>query len=386
MKTGICRCCGERDLEKILDYGKVALADNFLKEEEIASEKKYPLKLCFCKKCYHVQIDEIINPVVLFEDYVWETGISKTMIEFSENLFEKTDIYSRGKKQKVLEIASNDGTVLSVYKKNKYRVLGVDPAKNIAHIARKRGVETISEFFNLNVAKKILESKGKWDICIARNVIAHVNDLHGFIQGIHLILKKKGFAVIEFPHLEKMYRELQYDQVFHEHIGYHSLHSIIRLFDQYNMTIFNAEKLEVHGGSLRVYLQHEDAQRRVQKNVIKILRSEIDSGIFNKFSWEIYAKRCKAHIESLRAKIANLNNSGYKICIYGASGKGQSLIQMCEINNKLVVGVVDKSSLKQGKYTPGSHVKIHPPEFIYENKVDVILLCTWNLAEENLQQ
>ena len=193
------------------------------------------MKLCICDNCFHVQIDEIIDPKILFENYVWETGISKSIFEFANRLYEKTKELMIKEESKILEIASNDGTVLSIFKKNGCEILGVEPAKNIALDANKKGIPTIDEFFDCETAKRIANDYGKWDVCIARNVIAHVSDLHGLVQGIQTILDKDGFAVIEFPQLKKMYSDLQYDQVFHEHIGYHSLDSIKRLFGMYEI-------------------------------------------------------------------------------------------------------------------------------------------------------
>ena len=386
MKTKKCRCCGGKKLKKILDYGIVALADSFLYEEEITREQKFPLNLCICTNCFHVQIDEIINPKILFENYVWETGISKSIFEFAHRLYEKTKELMIKEESKILEIASNDGTVLSIFEKNGHKILGVEPAKNIALDANKKGITTINEFFNYDTAKNIAKDYGKWDVCIARNVIAHVSDLHGLVQGIQTILDKDGFAVIEFPHLQKMYSDLQYDQVFHEHIGYHSLHSIVFLFGLCNMEVFDVEELEVHGGSLRVYVKHAESKRAIKYDVVKIMISEINSGIFSINNWTSYANRCETHKNNLRGMIEKCKNDGENIIIYGASGKGQSLIQMSGITKDLISGVVDKSKMKQGKLTPGSHIKIYPTEYIYKNKANVILLCAWNIAKEIVSQ
>jgi len=386
MKTNKCRCCNKIGIKEILDYGVVALADGFLYEKEISNENKYPLKLCICENCFHVQIDEIIDPKILFENYVWETGISKSILEFADKLYKKTKELMIKNESKILEIASNDGTVLSKFKQNGYNILGVEPAKNIARDANEKGIQTIDEFFNYETAKKIAKNYGKWDVCIARNVIAHVSDLHGFVKGIQTILAKDGFALIEFPHLQRMYSDLQYDQVFHEHIGYHSLHSIVSLFGSYQMEVFDVEELEVHGGSLRVFIKHAGSEREQKYDVVKAMVSELNSGIFSINNWESYANRCEVHKNTLRGMIEKCKNDGEKIIIYGASGKGQSLTQMSGLTKDMISGVVDKSIMKQGKLTPGSHIKIHPTEFIYECKANVILLCAWNIAKEIVSQ
>jgi len=229
METKRCRICKEKKLKVILDYGKVALADNFIYEKDIKNEKKYPLKLCICKNCKHIQINEIIDPRILFENYVWETGISKSVIEFSKKLYDKVMACCKNKNPRVLEVASNDGTVLSVFKNKGCEILGIDPAKNIVEKANKRGIRSLAKFFNLKTAKEVKTNYGEWDVCIARNVLAHVKELHSFVEGIREIVNKSGFVVIEVPYLVEMFKNLEYDQVFHEHIGYYSLDSIKKL-------------------------------------------------------------------------------------------------------------------------------------------------------------
>ena len=386
MRTENCRICKAKELTVVLDYGEVALADSFLNEEEIKDEKKYPLRLCFCKNCSHLQIDDIIDPKLLFENYVWETGISKSMIEFSIELYDKIINCYNSEKPKVLEIASNDGTVLSVFKENGCEILGIDPAKNIVEIANKREIRTIARFFNLETAKEVVENYGKWDVCIARNVLAHVKDIHGLAEGIKTILDEDGFAVIEFPQLKTMFKELQYDQVFHEHIGYHSLDSVKKLFEMYDMEIFDVEEIWIHGGSLRVYVQHNNEPRKISENVNKLLNEEKELGLLEESLWNDFATRAVAHKKALKGEIEKLKNQGKKVIIYGASGKGQSLLQFCEIDNNLIDCVIDKSEMKQGKFTPGTHIKIYSPPQIYDSKADVILLCAWNFAKEIMEQ
>ena len=246
MKAENCRICKGSELSVILDYGNVALADSFLNSKnEIINEKKYPLKLCFCENCKHLQIDEIIPPELLFKNYVYETGVSKSILGFADDLCQKLlACYYANSPQKqpaVLEIASNDGTVLSVFQDNGCKVLGIDPAENIVKIANSRGVKSLASFFNLQNANKILEEYGKWNICLARNVLAHVNELHSLVNGIKTVLADDGFAIVEVPHIKTMFEQLQYDQVFHEHIGFHSFDSVQRLFNMFEMETFDVE-------------------------------------------------------------------------------------------------------------------------------------------------
>lgn len=393
MKSIRCRICEKEKLEVILDYGEVALADGFLNSyEEVENEEKHSLRLCICKNCKHLQIDEIIPPELLFTNYVYETGVSKSIIEFSEELYEKVIrcyrslTNSADKMPGVLEIGSNDGTILSVFKDRGSNILGVDPADNIVDVANKKGIRTIAGFFDLENAQTILNDYGKWEISIARNVLAHVSQLHSFVKGIKLLLENNGFVVIEVPHLKTMFAELQYDQVFHEHIGYHSLDSIQKLFGKYEMEVFDVEEIWIHGGSIRVYLQYEGGPRPINNSVQELLDDERSIGLLDESSWHNFVEKVQLHKSQLSEELKRLKASNKKIAIYGASGKGQSLIQFCEIANTMIEYVVDKSKLKHGKITPGSHMKIFPPEHIYDDLPDVILICAWNFADEIVKQ
>lgn len=391
MKIENCRICNHKSLIPFLDYGNIALADSFIeREEDIKKEKKYPLKLCLCNNCKHVQIDEVVDPKLLFEIYPWETGISKSIQAFAEELYQKAIRchYSIPSPQKtrVIEIASNDGSILSIFQKNGCEILGIDPAKNIVEKANENGIQSLARFFNLETALSIKKEYGVWDICLARNVLAHVQDLHGLTKGIQEITAKEGFAIIEVPHLKTMFQELQYDQVFHEHLGYHSLDSIQKLFGQYAMEVFDVEEIWIHGGSIRVFLQHRGGPRKISKNVDRIWNEEEELGLYNESSWKQFAKRAITHKNALLSELKGLKEKNQKIAIYGASGKGQSLLQFCNIGYKIIDFVVDKSQMKQNKWTPGTHIKIFPPSHIYEVKPNTILLCAWNFAKEIVEQ
>jgi SAM-dependent methyltransferase len=386
MRIENCRICNAKDLKIVLDYGEVALADNFLNKSEVPFEKKYPLRLCICLQCKHVQIDDIIDPSILFEHYVWNTGVSKSVLQFADELYDKISSKFGYSKPDVLEIACNDGSILSVFKNNGCDVLGVDPAKNIVEIALSRGIRAIPKFFNLETANFVNDKFGKKDVIIARNVLAHVFDLHGLVKGIKLLLSSHGFASIEFPQLKTTFNELQYDQVFHEHIGFHSLDSVVTLFKMYDMEVFDAEELWIHGGSLRVFIQHNQGPRKIEESVERLLQEEINIGLLEVSSWIDFSSKAIAHRVSLKKEIERLKNQGKKVIIYGASGKGQSLLQFCGIDNSLIDCVIDKSEMKQGKLTPGTHIPIYSPSFIGESKAEIILLCAWNFAKEIMEQ
>jgi len=386
-----CRICNSPRLKLILDYGDVALADSFIRNKEaISTERKFPLSLYLCQDCKHIQIREIVHPSLLFEDYPWETGVSKSIVQFSQELYQKlmevNNSLPLNQTPRVLEVASNDGAILSVFKEKGCEILGVDPAKNIVEKANAKGIRSIAKYFNDKTAKEVVDEFGKWDICIARNVIAHVDNLPGLAEGIKLILKESGFAVIECPHALKMLDELQYDQVFHEHIGFHSLDSIKKLFELHEMEVFDAEKIWIHGGSIRVFVQHTHGLHKITSAVDTLIEEERAKGMFDESIWEEFARKSLAHKNALITELQKMKDQGKKIAIYGASGKGQSLLQFCGIDSRYIDYVVDKSKMKQGRFTPGTHLEIFSPDHIYEDRPDVLLLCAWNFADEIIKQ
>ncbi len=388
MKKFTCRVCFSDDHEVILDFGQVALADSFLTDiDDVSEEKKYQLTLVFCNQCSHVQIKEVLDPKVLFSNYVWETGIPASIksycIEFVDSIVERI---GRVNQMSVLEIASNDGTMLKEFVSRGCRGLGVDPAKNIAEKANISGIKTIPDFFCERVAREIKVDYGKQDLIVARNVLAHVADLHGFIKGIKLLLAPNGTAVIEVPHLLTTFRDLQYDQVFHEHIGYHSLDSIMRLFQMYGLRVWDVETPWIHGGSLRAYVCNDNEHSKVRHSVSELLESERQSGILNSISWYEFADRVVTQRVLLRDELKKLKAAGKKVVGYGASGKGQCMIQYCGLDSDLISYIVDKSSNKIGKFTPGSHIPITSPDQLRAERIDVILLFAWNFADEIIRQ
>lgn len=390
MTAYACRICQSPDHDLVLDFGQVALADSFLPSAaQIADEPRYPLTLVLCHKCLHLQIKEVLDPRLLFSEYVWETGIPASIKAYCREFADAVTSRSnpdRAGKPAVVEIASNDGTMLREFQSRGWDVVGVDPAQNIARKANEAGIPTVADFFGERVARQVLAQHGPRDLCVARNVLAHVADLHGLVTGIRLLLAPAGTAVIEVPHLLTTYRELQYDQVFHEHIGYHSLDSIIRLLAMHELKVIDAEHPWIHGGSLRVYAVHAASDRRPTPAVEQALAEEKAAGILDREGWRRFGDRVRTQKRLLRAELESLRAAGKVAVGYGASGKGQSMIQFCELDTGLVKYVADKSTMKIGKLAPGSHIPIVSPEQMRADKPDVVLLFAWNFAREILEQ
>ena len=385
-----CRVCRKESLAPVLDYGKVALADGFLDSPSaVKDERTFPLVLCLCEACGHLQINEIVNPELLFRNYIYLTGVSDTVLEHAQVLYQSVvqALGATGRPPlRVIEAASNDGTILSVFQRNGCRVLGVDPARNIAKIANEGGIETIAEFFDKETAKRVSERMHNADVFIARNVLAHVADLHGFVEGIGTVMGGEGVGVIEVPHALTMYDQLQYDQVFHEHLGYYTLEVLQTLFRMHGLKVIRAEEIPIHGGSIRVYLAHEASSRREDGSVQRVLGEERKRGLAKAATWLEFAGRVNRQKAALLEELKTLKANGKRIAAYGASGKGQAMLQFCGIDGKLLDYVVDKSGWKQGKLTPGTHLPVYPTERLLSDKPDILLLSAWNFAEEIRRQ
>ena len=324
-----CRIC-DGDLKIIINYGKHALAGSFLKtKKEFKKEKKYPLNLCFCKFCSHIQIKDIIEPKKLFENYLWETGVSKTNLNIIDGLIKKLiKLKKINKKTRILEIASNDGTFLQVMqKKFGSYVLGVDPAKNFKKLYKKKKIKFFCDFFKKNISKKILKNENKFDLIIARNVIAHVPNPNEIFSEAKKLLNNNGIFLLEFPSLLSIYRGLQYDNVFHEHVGYHSLKSVIDLANRNELNLFDLSTIESQGISLRCFFRKENNFRE-NKKIKYYLSQEKKNKLYNINTWFKFASKVKQHSRILKVFLKKFKKKNKKISVYGASGKGQSLLHL----------------------------------------------------------
>ena len=390
MKAGAyaCRICGSPDHDLVLDYGQVVPADAFLwSDHAVEKEQRYPCTLVLCQRCSHLQIREVLDPALLFTEYVWETGIPTSIQRYCRELADAVMIRADGPAMpSVFEVASNDGTMLKEFRARGSRVLGADPARNIAKKANAAGVPTIADFFGERVARDVLAQHGQWDIVIARNVLAHVADVHGLVTGVRLLLATQGTAVVEVPHLLDLYRELQYDQVFHEHIGYHSLDSVIRLCAMHDLSVFDVEHKWIHGGTLRAYVTHASADREPSAAVAEMLADERAAGILDRQAWQHFGDRARTQKRLLRDELSSLGEAGKMVVGYGAAAKGMAMIQFCDLDDRMVAYVADKSTMKIGKLAPGSHIPIVSPDRMRADPVDVVVLFAWNFAREILEQ
>lgn len=383
-----CRSCGARGLERIVWLGRVPLANALLGPEELRQpEPRWPLDLVRCPACALVQITETIPPDLLFRNYVYFSSFSDTTLREAERLARRS-VASRGlgAGSLVVEAASNDGYLLRWYRAQGIPVLGVEPARNVAAAAeREHGIPTLPEFFSLALARRLAAEGRRADLFHANNVLAHVADLGDFVAGIAALLTPRGRALIEVPYLKDLVDRLEFDTVYHEHLCYFSLTALDRLFARHGLRLTEVERLAVHGGSLRVEAGLAAATGR-GRSVDALLAEEAAWGVGEAAFYAGLGSRIAALKERLLGLLAGLRAQGKRIAAYGASAKGSTLMNCLGIDASLLDFVVDRSTVKQGRYTPGNHLPILPPSALLERQPDAVLLLTWNMADEILDQ
>ena len=391
MKLGritCCRSCGSGELTPVLDLGSTPLANALLTRDQIGQpEKTYPLELVFCPHCALVQITHTVDPEELFSDYVYFSSFSDGMLKHAESLVDEL-VVSRNLTEMSLavEVASNDGYLLQHYLRRGVPVLGVEPAANIATVARdERGVETLCRFFDLELARELRKEGKACDVLHAHNVLAHVADLNGFVEGIATLLKDDGVAVIEAPYVRDMIDRTEFDTIYHEHLCYFSLTALDRLLSRHGLVVVDAGRVPIHGGSLRIVACREAAADR-RKAVDDLLREEADAGMHGADYYCRFAEEVRTLRFNLRGLLGNLKARGKRLAVYGASAKGGTLLNYCGINDGTFDFVADRSTVKQGLFTPGMHLPIVEPERLLRDMPDYALLLTWNFMDEILEQ
>jgi SAM-dependent methyltransferase len=380
-----CRICGNPNLQLVLSLGNTPLANSLLTKEQLSQpEKVYPLDVVFCHHCTLVQITETVDPSELFSNYLYFSSFSDTMVAHAKVLTQALIIEQKLDQQSlVIEIASNDGYLLKNYVAKGIPVLGVEPARNIAKVANECGINTIAEFFSLEFAQSLANEGKKADIIHANNVLAHVADLNGIVAGIAVILKETGVAVIEAPYVKDLLDHTEFDTIYHEHLCYFSLTALDYLYRQHSLYIVDVKRTSIHGGSLQIYISHQDTPSQAVK---QLLNEEKDWGVDKFISYAQFSEKVSSLRQNLSALIANIKKQELKIAVYGASAKGSTLLNYFGLNTNSLDFVVDRSTIKQGLYTPGTHLPIYPPEKLLEAFPDYVLLLTWNFAEEILTQ
>lgn len=383
-----CRSCGNTCLEHVLSLGRMPLANALLKPEELSlPEPTFPLELAFCSSCSLVQILETVPPETMFKSYPYFSSFSDTAVRNAEILAERMiGERSLGESSLIVEIASNDGYLLQFYKRAGLSVLGIEPAANIAQVAEKdRGIPTLCEFFDANLARRLVQAQRRADVIHANNVLAHVPDLTGMIEGIGILLKKDGVAVIEVPYVKEMIERCEFDTIYHEHLSYFSVTSLDHLFRRQGLTIQNVERLPIHGGSLRLFAVASSVAERGPE-VTAVMEQERASGLDRMPFYRGFAQRVESLKSNLRKQLTDLKRRGKRLAAYGAAAKGTTLLNYCGIGRETLEFVVDRSTYKQGLHMPGVHLPVYAPSRLLESQPDDVLLLTWNFAEEIMEQ
>jgi hypothetical protein len=383
-----CRGCGQSDLRRFLSLGPQPLANAFLSnEDEFGSEQFFPLDVYFCNRCSLVQLLDIIDPSLLFRDYIYVTGTSDTIAAHNRE-YAKTviDLLRLSNRDLVVEIASNDGSLLKQFKALGVKTLGIEPAVNIAQLARDSGIETVPEFFDSRLAEDLAENHGLANAVICNNVLAHVNDPGDFLAGGKRLLNGSGLMIIEVPYLGELLGRLEYDTVYHEHICYFSITALLHLCERAGLSIVRVDHVPVHGGSIRVYAGSREYYPHHANDVLSEATAEKATGLSDYSGYIDFANDVESNRDALLALLKDIKEQGKSIVGYGAPAKGNTLLNFCKIGTDLLPYTVDRSPHKVDLLTPGMHIPVLPVKTLLEKQPDYVLILAWNFAEEILRQ
>lgn len=387
MHNLVCRSCNSNNLELVIDLGLQPLANNLLEAGDLAKEEpKFPLDVHVCLDCWLMQITHIVPPVSLFSDYIYFSSFSDQMLKHARDASLR---YIKEKRLSnssfVIEVASNDGYLLKNFVEAGIPAVGFEPAANVAEVARANGIDTHCDFFGTTSAKQLKELRGLADLVLGNNVFAHAPDTNDFVSGLQSILKPDGWVVLEFPYGVEMIEKVEFDTIYHEHVFYFTLTPLIPLFARHGLDIFHVERLPIHGGSLRIFACHQNAEV-IRESVKLTLGDEAEAGV----KTSVYYQRFSGRAERVKSDIIKFLNQetaeGKRVAAYGASAKGSTLLNYIGSTSKKIELIFDRSTYKHGKFSPGIHLPILPAELLAERRPDYALLLVWNFAEEVMAQ
>lgn len=382
-----CIVCSSGPVELVLDLGETALANKFLSAQELAtdSEPSFPLRVGFCQECGHVQLMDRVPPAAMFEDYLYVSGASATLLGHFKDIAETmTGRLGLGKDDLVLDIGCNDASLLTAFRKLGVKTLGIDPAANLAEYVKDLGIDRITDFFGSASGERIVKEFGQASLITTTNTFPHIPALGDFVAGIKKVLAPEGTFMIEAHYLVDILEQVAFDTVYHEHVSYWSLRAMKRLFEQNGLQVVRAERLPIHHGQLRVSVMHPG--HVVDESVDRLLAAEDALGIPKISTYHDFAERVAGIKRDLVKTIADLRAGGAKVAGYGAPAKGMTLIEYVGLGPSDIDFIADKSPLKQGRFTPGSHIPILPAEHILDVQPDYLVLFAWNFADEILGQ
>jgi SAM-dependent methyltransferase len=379
-----CRFCSTPLTEVFADLGVSPLANSFVREEQLSNmEPHYPLKAWVCGSCMLVQLEEFESPAGIFSDYAYFSSFSTSWLAHAEQYVQ--DMIARfgfDSKSQVIEIASNDGYLLQYFQAAGVRVLGIEPAANVAQAAIAKGIPSRTVFFGRDTARDL-----KADLLIGNNVYAHVPDLHSFTEGLKIALKPNGIITLEFPHLLRLMDEAQFDTIYHEHFSYLSLLTVQQIFIHHGLTVFDVEELPTHGGSLRIFGRHsENTGRQITPRVECVVARERAAGLDRLDAYRRFTEKVQRVKYDILSFLIQARRERKSVAGYGAPAKGNTLLNYCGIGPELLSFTVDRSPHKQGQYLPGTRIPIYPPDAIEQAQPDYVLILPWNLRDEITEQ
>lgn len=385
-----CRLCERNNLSRVLELASTPAGNNFLTKEEKNqnNEPIFPLELFFCNYCYHIQLGHVVKPEHLFKNYHFVSGTSHVNVDHFENYAEDVIAkYNLKKGSFIVDIGSNDGTCLKAFKERGMKVLGIDPADNIAQIAIKNGIKTIPDFFSKQLASKIKEEYGIPDLITSHNVLAHIEDFSNVMEAIASLMGKNSIFIFEVGYFGDVFENLWFDTIYHEHLDYHTVAPLKNYFDTIDMDLFHVEKVNIQGGSIRNFVQLKTSDNYIDTSVIKIIEEEQIKGLHNLSDLATYQSRIDAVKIDLHRLLKEIKSSGKSIVGYGAPTKSTTLMNYFGLDSSIIDFIIDDNELKQGKYSPLLHIPIVSSECIANgNETDYMLILAWNFADSIIEK
>ncbi len=386
MTSNSCRFCNNQLSHVFADLGKTPLANSYLPPDDAGRpEPVYPLRVFVCEECWLVQAEAFASPDDIFTDYAYFSSFSDSWVEHARRFtISAIDRFGLTSSSQVIDNASNDGYLLRHFVERDIPSLGIEPAQNVAEVARAAGVPTEARFFGVDTAMDLQQRGLGADLVVGNNVFAHVPDINDFVGGLAAVLKPDGVVSLEFPHLLQLIRNVQFDTIYHEHFYYLSLLAVEKVLERHGMKVFDIEELPTHGGSIRVMASLDDAptRRGTSERVVKVRRDEHDSGLERVATYTAFQDTILPIRDGLLSFLNSARAQGKKVAAYGAAAKGNTLLNFCGIGPDLIEVAVDRSPHKQGRLLPGSRIPIHAPEVLSTVKPDFVLILPWNIQEE----
>ncbi len=387
-QVGLCRLCNSPLVHTFIDLGMSPPCESFVATDAANDvEPFYPLHAFVCDECFLVQLHEYVTPENIFTEYAYFSSFSDSWVAHAKRYCDMViERFALGESSFVVELASNDGYLLQHFQTGNIPMLGIEPAVNVAKVAIGKGIPTLTEFFNEALATDMAARGKKADLIIGNNVLAQVPDINDFVAGMKVLLKHEGVITLEFPHIEKLIEENQFDTIYHEHFSYFSLLTIEKMARRHGLKVFDVEEIPTHGGSLRVFFSHEDSKFPREARVDSLLERELNAGLDKIETYTAFSEDVRQTKRNLLSFLIRLKEMRKSICAYGAPGKGNTLLNYCGIGTDFIDFAVDRNPYKHGRLTPGMHIPIRPVSEIERMKPDYVLILPWNLKNEIVAQ